>query len=812
MNEALYNLVVEHLFADPELDKEAGELILAACSGHESLSARLEGASEPAPATKGAMKSKRTRAGAYLKSIKVAGFRGIGPESILELKPGPGITLILGRNGSGKSSFAEGLEFLLTGENRRWATRSSIWKEGWRNLHQGKRGRVEAEFAVESVPGGAKVSRKWGEAEDLKTVGEAVVQPHGKPKASLSALGWSESVENYRPFLSYSELGSLLDVPSKMYDAISSVLGLQELVETRTLLNEERKTRDKSVKGLKSTLGPILEKLAELEDARAEACHKALAKKRTWDLEAVKTHLSSSGADGEENLEKLRELTLLRAPEASAVDEAIRELRDLAQERRELTGSQADRCAQVAGLLKAALRFHEVHGDGDCPVCKKPAGLDPQWSEQARSELEVMEQQAEATRQLERTLRETKQKARQLIRRWPGLSASCGVKVDALETAWSTWAAGTKLDTPVELADHLEGEYLVFAEALETVTTAAKEELKRREDRWRPVAAELQVWVEDAANVEELKTQIKSLKLADSWMKSTEDKIRGERFTPISESARQNWEMLRQDSNVELASVSLAGTGPRRCVSLEVTVDGTEGAALGVMSQGELNSLALSLFLPRATLDESPFRFVIIDDPVQAMDPAKVDGLARVLEKAAKDRQVVVFTHDDRLFQAVRRLGIAVTAIEVTRRAGSVVRPRETLAPAQRALNDAWAVAKTPEVGRVVAGKVVPGFCRAAVEAALTELIRGQKLGKGCTHEEVEEALEGATTLRKLVALFFWDDIGRGGDVKQRLAQVGRTHIKTFNDLNEGTHGQFEGNAEQLVRDTKFMIQDLARK
>jgi DNA-binding PucR family transcriptional regulator len=71
------------------------------------------------------------------------------------------------------------------------------------------------------------------------------------------------------------------------------------------------------------------------------------------------------------------------------------------------------------------------------------------------------------------------------------------------------------------------------------------------------------------------------------------------------------------------------------------------------MSQGELHSLALSLFFPRATLDESPFRFVVIDDPVQSMDPSKVDGLARVLERAGKQRQVIVFTHDDRLPEAL---------------------------------------------------------------------------------------------------------------------------------------------------------------
>jgi hypothetical protein len=48
-----------------------------------------------------------------------------------------------------------------------------------------------------------------------------------------------------------------------------------------------------------------------------------------------------------------------------------------------------------------------------------------------------------------------------------------------------------------------------------------------------------------------------------------------------------------------------------------------------VISQGEVNPLVLSMFLPRARLSGSLFRFLVIDDRVQAMDPAKVDGLAR---------------------------------------------------------------------------------------------------------------------------------------------------------------------------------------
>src|SRR5204862_7691442 len=127
----------------------------------------------------------------------------------------------------------------------------------------------------------------------------------------------------------------------------------------------------------------------------------------------------------------------------------------------------------------------------------------------------------------------------------------------------------------------------------------------------------------------------------------------------------------RHHSGVALGHIEPERTGARRCLTLDVTIDGASGAALGVMSQGELHALALSLFFPRATLPESPFRFVVVDDPVQSMDPAKVDGLARVLERAAATRQVLVFTHDDRLYEAVRRLGIAATVVEVARKQDS---------------------------------------------------------------------------------------------------------------------------------------------
>ena len=182
----------------------------------------------------------------------------------------------------------------------------------------------------------------------------------------------------------------------------------------------------------------------------------------------------------------------------------------------------------------------------------------------------------------------------------------------------------------------------------------AATEVARRDDRWAPVAAEVTSWCADAETALEGLAPVTAIKAAGKWLKAATDDIRNERLAPLAGQARAIWAMLRQESNVNLGAIRLAGSATHAHVELDVSVDGASSSALGVMSQGEVNALALSVFLPRATLPASPFRFLVIDDPVQAMDPAKVDGLARVLERTAADRQVIVFTHDNRLAQAIR--------------------------------------------------------------------------------------------------------------------------------------------------------------
>ena len=245
------------------------------------------------------------------------------------------------------------------------------------------------------------------------------------------------------------------------------------------------------------------------------------------------------------------------------------------------------------------------------------------------------------------------------------------------------------------------------------------------------MATALAAWTELARASQHAADDLAKVKQALTWLKADGQDIRNARLEPFAQLSAQIWDMLRQESNVELGPIRLEGSATRRRLSLDATVDGVPCAALGVMSQGELHALGLAPFLPRATSPDSPFRFLLIDDPVQSMDPAKVDGLARVLSQIARSRQVIVFTHDDRLAEAVRRLQIPATIWEVARRENSAVELKKNDDPVICYLDDARALARTRDLPEEARAVVVAGFCRSTLEAACHETIRNHRISAG---------------------------------------------------------------------------------
>ena len=162
-------------------------------STRNSLAAQLDAAPEQRYAPAQVVSSGPDPVGAYLRSLTVSGFRGIGPAATLDVQPGPGLSLVVGRNGSGKSSFAEALEVLLTGTLMRWSPSTPVvFKEGWQNKHAASGADIRAEFLMEGK-GRATVARTWTAHADLAN-SSAWLQVAGEKRESIDALGWGNDL------------------------------------------------------------------------------------------------------------------------------------------------------------------------------------------------------------------------------------------------------------------------------------------------------------------------------------------------------------------------------------------------------------------------------------------------------------------------------------------------------------------------------------------------------------------------------------------------------------------------------------------
>jgi recombinational DNA repair ATPase RecF len=666
MEEHLQSNVLSRLDRDSSVKDKVADLIVAALLGQ--IEACLEGKNPSRPES--AKRASGVPLRAYVESISVEGFRGIGPQARLSLPAGPGLTLVVGRNGSGKSSFSEALELLLTGDNQRWGSkRAKVWKEGWRNLHHRDFARIDAKFVIDGKAAPCTVTRVWSAGESLDR-GEASVLQDGKSQP-LDSLGWTQPLATYRPFLSYNELSSMLEEgPAKLFDALAGILGLEDIVAAADDLRNTRMSRTKVHKEVLAKLDEIRLKLQTIGDERAVQTLTAL-ERTPWNLDRVAA-LVSGGRTDEENSEirSLRELANLQGPDSGSVHSAAGGIRSALSYLNELSATDAGKARRRADILEKALELHQHDGAADCPVCGKASALNDKWRSDAVEEVRKLRAEGESADAAQRNLVQAERWARQWI-----TSPPRSVVDSALLSIWNTWKSGAT-KTGTDLAAHLETHAPALDREIQRVRQTAEAELLKREDAWRPLAEALSAWLPGARKMASEIAAVNSLKAAEDWLRNTATQIHNERFEPIKERVKRIWELLRTQSHVELEDITFQGRSTSRRVSLDVTVDGVPSTALGVMSQGELHSLALSLFLPRATLESSPFRFLLIDDPVQSMDTARVDGLARVLELVAKKRQVVIFTHDDRLPEALRRLKIEAHIIEVVRRENSVVELR----------------------------------------------------------------------------------------------------------------------------------------
>lgn len=643
--------------AQSPLDPAARRWVLAAIHGDDALAACLRGEQVdlPLPSSGPAPAQPRHLRHCYLRRVRVQGFRGIGRAATLEFPPGPGLTVIVGRNGSGKSSFAEAVEAALTGRNLRWEAMPTAWRDGWRNLHCDDVTEITVELQRVGEEGVTRVTRVWT-GESVRSARGEVVLPTGDV-GGLASLGWGEDLARYRPFLSYDELGRTITGRSaELYDTLTALLGLSELTEIERRLAKACDRLAKTTQRPAHDLPYLLDQLRASNDPRAATAVELLTSS-SLDLDRLAAIAADKGPADPAQQVVLRRLRRLAVPERSLINDVASELRGAAMELAMTAGTKGDRARSLVELLRQALDHHERYpAETDCLTCGAPNALGPEWVNRVRAEIARLEPIAASTADAYQRAETARDQARFLMAPPP----SWLPPESELGQIWAEWAAGAEITDLTQLANHLETVGRRLRSAAIAARKAATEQLTDPTDGWAGLAEQLGAWLEDAREALTARQRLEPARRALDWLSAVAREMRAERLTPLAAHAEKVWAQLRQERHIDLTALRLVGRGAQRRVAVDVSVEGIDGpdSAPGLLSQGEFQALALSICLPRTLVPGNPFGFLLLDDPVQAMDTETVEGLATVLAEVGRHRQLVVFTHDTRLPDALRRLNL----------------------------------------------------------------------------------------------------------------------------------------------------------
>jgi len=115
------------------------------------------------------------------------------------------------------------------------------------------------------------------------------------------------------------------------------------------------------------------------------------------------------------------------------------------------------------------------------------------------------------------------------------------------------------------------------------------------------------------------------------------------------------------DPDVHFAGFDLpqtkGGNIKARQIGVKATSYGTALiSAVSSLSESKLNALGLCMNIANNLKGDSPFSFLIIDDPIQSLDKGHATQFIDVIRKLVEDegKQVILLSHDDRWLEQVR--------------------------------------------------------------------------------------------------------------------------------------------------------------
>ncbi len=647
-----------------------------------------------------------------LSFVEIAGFRGFKDKTRFDL-PG-GFVVVTGRNGVGKSTVLDAVDFALTGSINKYAVKSArggglddhIW---WVGEGVPKSQYVTVGFVDED---GEEFVITRSRERGLDTPADDIARR--LCVAESPAQEWRETLMQTTLIRDETITGLSLDLPEQarfaaVRAAVGGLTGPDHTERTGALLRAAISAKTEQEGRVNNAQAELGRALTALTEARSVAERQADVAEAEQIIETFAPNLAAAPGD---RAVMLRRRVADRKQSIPALEDALARAEHLQTERLhfeskagqdEITAARADRETarqtkeQADAMLADAQRLEAAeresdafashlvalldHGEaiglqaGHCPLCDAVRSSEEFAAAiaAARSNLSArgaratraaaaLEQARLAVQQAETTLTAAEQRLTDLEVRRTGVLHDIA-SVAATFSQWNLAASPSEPETARQLMLQRQEETARLEHALFILeASGAHDRVTALEARVQQLRTQLD---EETAKLTDAERAVEAARQIDNAAREVANQVLTEQFDTVMPLLKELYQRLRPHTDWREIETDFGG---RVRASLNFTVgDGRNPQFLFSSGQRRAAGIAflLAIYLSRPWCR---LRSLLLDDPVQHIDDYRSLNLVEVLSAVRRTgRQVIVAVEDPALADVLCRR-LRSTAVEVGRR------------------------------------------------------------------------------------------------------------------------------------------------
>ncbi len=635
---------------------------------------------------------------APIKQITVGGFRGILSPLPLQFAEGktPRSMVIYGRNGTGKSSITDAWE----------------WFHTQKIEHLAREGARESSFPHRNAkPGETFVEVQFAD-DELGTVRldfdhSRITMP--VPQGNIAKF---RALAPHPCHIRFEDLTRFVYLTkTEKYDALAQLMGFTPQVEFQKALRrvlrqlrEEVESQEQNVSRIESNLSTLLKVKTLDESSVLKELNEILVRHgiepvdSLEELQAAAKHLTELVENDPRSQELAALGTLKRAIERlklpDDLEQNLQSYLELAEAFKQEEKEAVD--LLLIGLYeqgKTVLTARKKAGEEikTCPLCGEP--FEGDLLAHISSELSNLRGLKESRDNLETKRKKTLKLVSPLTTLSKTLREDCQ-EIESLAKQWSVESLIAQIERAERDLNSLMVSLKVPPEGLETTTVDSMREAlgalvpnatqvrSTRKDLLSQVTERVEVLKKDTSRARLVTDHSNMLSAIDLWARlevarkqfARLDQVR-ERFEGVVEdyvqssieNVEKRFEVISSDVQTYFGILEEHAVGlgrpelkllrdQDRAVVLQVEFHGEPVyPAYRYLSESQLNSFGLVVFLASAKYFNQGFKFLILDDVINSFDGYKRPQVIKLLKQEFSDHQILLMTHDlvwrDRLFK-----------------------------------------------------------------------------------------------------------------------------------------------------------------